>query len=114
MTGTIHTWKDKGGWPITVFSHEALMAQSDYTGYVWPVEGEFIDGEWEFHKGFHTEGWEFPSGPLMVDNYTASAYRVVANALNDENRAKLKKLSEEHRGIFAGYVMPEIVWPRVG
>ena len=107
------------GFPLKQMSHDILMEQGVDTlcYYVWPYEGVWGPrGKFVFHKGSYTENGveiDYPTGPLLVDAPSARAYKLVYEAINDENKAKLRGYTEEHRGLFC-WAMQTLIWPHVG
>lgn len=113
--GEMITGAEWDGWPLRLFSPAAIIAQEGVTNFVWPHEGRFMpDGKWRFHKGTIMDGKtevEAPTKPLMVDGSSARAFKLIYQAISDENRAKTDKLCQS-RGMFV-YFMDKIVWANV-
>lgn len=103
------TWD---GWPLKLFTHEAIMEQDGIVNYVWPDEGQFINGKWKFHKGEKPDGGEYPEGPMMVDASSARAYQVCNKAMKEENQASCKEKCETARWWF-GHIITSVFWPSV-
>lgn len=73
--------------------------------FVWPDEGEFLAGGWEFndqHQDFD---------PLWVDPTTASAMLAVRAALREDQHPKFDERLARDRGSFA--VLVEFTWKHV-
>lgn len=73
----------------------AIVAERQATALVWNDEGEFVDDVFVFNEKH--DGFE----PLIVDLTTASIMCQVADAISDENKAKLAEWVGKGRGHFA-------------
>lgn len=105
-------------YPCHIFSIASLIQQVEAKNafyYVWPYEGQFVNGKWRFHKGKVMDGTTevaAPTTPLLVDMQSANAFRLVYEAVNDQNKAKLCEFAQS-RGLFC-WAMEKLVWPNVG
>ena len=106
---------------VYLFSIENLLAiveEKQYREFVWPSEGTWNEnGDFIFHEGSYVDektGTEipYPEAPLMVDMQSANAFRIIYDAVNEKNKAKLRDYSLEHRGLFV-WVMNDLVWPNI-
>jgi len=90
-------------------SFEALQDVCKYhaaTRFVWPDEGEFVNGGFVFNKDH--EG-EYES--LIIDATTACLLVKVHEHLSEENQIKFRKRIAEGRGWFGQMV--DFAWGRV-
>ena len=100
-----------------IMTLDALLQQGEQGSliyYVWPYEGQYRSGIWHFHKGFVFDGGvdvKAPSKPLLVDGPSARAFKLVYDAVNDKNKAKLREYSNS-RGLFC-WAMDTLVWPHI-
>lgn len=102
------------GWPLELISIAGLIQQDGIVNYVWPYEGQIVNGKWRFHKGKVIDGKteiDAPTTPLMVDASSARAFKLVYEAVNDKNKAKLAEFVQS-RGLFC-WAMDKLVWPNV-
>ena len=112
--GEILTGAEWDGWPLRVIGIADLIQQEGVVNYVWPHEGQFVNGKWRFHKGKIMDGdteIDAPKAPLMVDAASARAFKLVYGAVNDKNKAKLAEFAQS-RGLFC-WAMDTLVWPNV-
>lgn len=107
------------GWPLRIFTHDAIMAQDGIVNYVWPDEGNFVHGKWRFHKGDRPmedgdkKPTPYPTTPMMVDASSARAYQVCYEVMSKKNQQSCREKCESARW-WAGYIIAEVFWPRVG
>jgi hypothetical protein len=103
------------GWPMKLFSHEAIMEQDGIVQYVWPDEGKFSkNGNWNFHKGMRPGEKElkYPASPMMVDASSARAYQVCFPTMAEKNQNACKEKCESARWWF-GHIVSEVFWANV-
>lgn len=83
-----------------------IVASHNAKAFVWPDEGVFVDGRWEFNAG-HLGRFE----PLLIDPTTALLLVKVHEALTEDgNKTKFARWIAHDRGSFA--TMLQFCWDR--
>lgn len=114
MTDTLAPDATYDGWPLRILSVDNLLQQQGPVYYVYPHEGECINGRWKFHGGKimdKSTEIDCPDKPLLIDQSSASAFKAVWNAINDKNKEKTRGFLES-RGMTV-WMFEEIIWPNV-
>lgn len=102
------------GWPLRIFSTEALRRQAGPAYYVWSYEGQFDNGKWRFHGGKVMDGEteiDCPEKPLLVDASSARGWWLIYDAVNDKNKAKLDEYARS-RGLTC-WAFDQLIWPNL-
>ncbi|QXN71150.1 membrane protein [Rhodobacter phage RcDurkin] len=105
------------GFPFAVISIAGIITQcQDQTAayYVWPDEGSVVNGKWVFTKPVDlNDDDDWATKPLLVDATSANAFRIINEAVNDTNKAKLHKAILDSRGMCV-WAFEKMIWPFVG
>jgi hypothetical protein len=114
----INSFGEYDGEPLAYMTLHNLLTHGEKGGivyYVWPYEGAQHGKSFRFavtaavHDGetFVTT----PSKPLLIDQSSARAFKLVYEAINDKNRAKVHEYLES-RGLTC-WMFDQLIWPNV-
>ena len=79
---------------------KAIVDDGQYYAFVWPNEGEIVNGVFVFNDRHHADGYE----PLLVDRWTASTVVAAHAKVNPDTAARIEQIVTRSRGHFARLV----------